>query len=164
MIRLAYSLKGWRSLHKTSEVGSVYETGPRESPCPSGDLFAASLDLLFGCNQTISKQAEKSDVHADEEHHVHDPLASWSLIGVRCKRVYPSKDSLSQRISGSIWCVIGGGCLLAHGCHQKILPLLSCAYKKEAMAGLLFQEPLNLFWLRWSWHRSSLCRSETQSC
>ena len=38
----------------------------------SDDLFTASLDLLFGRHEAVDEQAEKSDVHAYEEHHVHD--------------------------------------------------------------------------------------------
>ena len=42
----------------------------------SDDLFTASLDLLFGRHEAIDEQAEKSDVHAYEEHHVHGLVAT----------------------------------------------------------------------------------------
>ena len=42
----------------------------------SDDLFTASLDLLFGRHEAIDEQAEKSDVHTDEEHHVHGVVAT----------------------------------------------------------------------------------------
>ena len=42
----------------------------------SYDLFTASLDLLFGRHEAIDEQAEKSDVHTDEEHHVHGVVAT----------------------------------------------------------------------------------------
>ena len=42
----------------------------------SDDLFTASLDLLFGRHEAVDEQAEKSNVHADEEHHVHGLVAT----------------------------------------------------------------------------------------
>ena len=42
----------------------------------SDDLFTASLDLLFGRHEAVDEQAEKSDVHAYEDHHVHGLVAT----------------------------------------------------------------------------------------
>ena len=59
----------------------------------SDDLFTASLDFLPGCKEAIDEQPEKSDVHANEKHRVHDLVATCSLIGRRYKPAYPSDDS-----------------------------------------------------------------------
>ena len=60
----------------------------------SDDLFTASLDFLPGCKEAIDEQPEQSDVHANEKHHVHDLVATCSLIGRTCKPAYPSEDSI----------------------------------------------------------------------
>ena len=59
----------------------------------SDDLFTASLDFLPGCKEAIDEQPEKSDVHANEKHRVHDFVATCPLIGRGCNQDYPSEDS-----------------------------------------------------------------------
>ena len=59
----------------------------------SNDFFPASLDFLPGCKQAVDKQAEKGNVHANEEHHVHDLVTTCPLIDRGCKPAYPSEDS-----------------------------------------------------------------------
>ena len=63
----------------------------------SDDLFTASLDLLFSRHEAVDEQAEKSNVHADEEHHVHGLVATWPVIDGKRKPAYPSEDSLIVR-------------------------------------------------------------------
>ena len=67
----------------------------------SNDLFTASLDLLFGRHKAVDEQAEKSDVHTDEEHHVHGLVATCPVIGGKLKPAYPSEDSLILRGGGN---------------------------------------------------------------
>ena len=77
----------------------------------SDDLFTASLDLLFGRHEAVDEQAEKSNVHADEEHHVHGLVATWPVIDGKRKPAYPSEDSLIVRGAGS-------GCLNWKAVHR----------------------------------------------
>ena len=77
----------------------------------SDDLFTASLDLLFGRHEAVDEQAEKSDVHADEEHHVHGLVATWPVIDGKRKPAYPSEDSLIVR--GGV-----SGCLNLKAVHR----------------------------------------------
>ena len=63
----------------------------------SDDLFAASLDFLLGGKKAEDEQAEKCNVHTDEEHCVHDLEAGHPLIGKRFKVVHPSEDSFREK-------------------------------------------------------------------
>ena len=63
----------------------------------SDDLFAASLDFLPGSYKAVDKQAEKRNVHTDEEYCVHDLEATDPLIGTGFKTAHPSEDSFREK-------------------------------------------------------------------
>ena len=88
-------------LRRRSQLFSQYSDG----------LFTARLDFLFGRHEAVEEQAEKSDVHAYEEHHVHGLVATCPVIGGKRMLAYPSEDSLIVRGGGS-------GCLNWKAVHR----------------------------------------------
>ena len=63
----------------------------------SDDLLAASLDFLPGSWEAVDKQAEKRNIHTDEEHCVHDLEATDPSIGTGFKTAHPSEDSFREK-------------------------------------------------------------------
>ena len=102
-------LAGWRhafSSHRARTHASQPAQQKVEQPAcealpqladTSDDLFTASLDFLPSGKEAVDQQAEKRNVHTDEEHCVHDLVATHPLIGTGYKKVHPSEDSFREK-------------------------------------------------------------------
>lgn len=88
------------SKHQTSQPRRLRWPDCEVSPQlanASDDFFTASLDFLPGGKEAVDEQAEKRNVHDDEEHCVHDLVATHPLIGTGFKEAHPSEDSFREK-------------------------------------------------------------------